>query len=165
MEGGGGGGELEAEMVLSSMPASFQSYQVVLSVIQYFIPLFIISFAYTRMGVKLWLSQTPGAAQEKRDQMILVNKKKVRKERQKYIFISYKMSYCVAISLLLLWKDPSSVTNGGLDWKEGVNGMEMSTWKFDIHFMNVWRIFLGNKMNIWSIWTNLKCVVCSCNAQ
>lgn len=74
---GGGGGELEAEMVLPSMPGSFQSYQVVLSVIQYFIPLFIISFAYTRMGVKLWLSQTPGAAQEKRDQMILVNKKKV----------------------------------------------------------------------------------------
>ncbi len=61
-------------------PASFQTYQVALSAIQYFIPLCIISFAYARMGVKLWLTRTPGAAQQKRDEMILVNKKKVNRE-------------------------------------------------------------------------------------
>ena len=46
--------------------------------LQYLLPLLIISFAYVRMGIKLWLTKTPGAAQQKRDEMILVNKKKVQ---------------------------------------------------------------------------------------
>ena len=49
-----------------------------LAAVQYLIPLTAISFAYVRMGTKLWLNKTPGTAQLKRDQMILVNKKKVR---------------------------------------------------------------------------------------
>lgn len=56
---------------------AFQSYCLILSAVQYLVPLTAISFAYVRMGMKLWLNKTPGTAQLKRDQMILVNKKKV----------------------------------------------------------------------------------------
>ncbi len=38
----------------------------------------VISYAYLRMCKRLWLTRTPGVAQQKRDRMILVNKKKVR---------------------------------------------------------------------------------------
>ena len=44
---------------------------------QYLLPLSVISYAYLRMCKKLWLTRTPGVAQQKRDRMILVNKKKV----------------------------------------------------------------------------------------
>jgi hypothetical protein len=59
---------------------SFQSYNVALSLVQYVVPLIIITYAYVRMGIKLWLTKTPGAAQHKRDLMILVNKKKASNE-------------------------------------------------------------------------------------
>ena len=49
---------------------------LVLLVIQYAIPLTIISYAYTRMGIKLWLTSTPGNADNQRDERILINKKK-----------------------------------------------------------------------------------------
>ena len=54
----------------------FQTYMLVLLVIQYAIPLTIISYAYTRMGIKLWLTSTPGNADNQRDERILINKKK-----------------------------------------------------------------------------------------
>ncbi|CAG0896868.1 unnamed protein product [Cyprideis torosa] len=46
---------------------------------QYFIPLLLISYAYTRMGIKLWGSEMPGNAQGSRDAIILKNKVKVRR--------------------------------------------------------------------------------------
>ena len=52
---------------------------MLLSLVQYVLPLTAISFAYAKMGTKLWLNKTPGAANVKRDQMIVVNKKKVRR--------------------------------------------------------------------------------------
>ena len=48
----------------------------VLMVIEYAIPLTIISFVYIRMGIKLWLTNTPGNAHDQRDERILINKKK-----------------------------------------------------------------------------------------
>lgn len=48
-------------------------------VIEYALPLVIISIAYGRMGTRLWLTRTPGTAQDKRDECILSNKKKVRR--------------------------------------------------------------------------------------
>ena len=57
---------------------NYETYNFLLSIVQYVLPLFVISFAYARMGTKLWLTKTPGVAQQKRDRMILVNKKKVR---------------------------------------------------------------------------------------
>ena len=46
-------------------------------IVEYFVPLAIISFAYMRIAFRLWGSKTPGAAQDQRDHNILVNKKKV----------------------------------------------------------------------------------------
>ena len=57
----------------------FHTYNVLLSLVQYVLPLTAISFAYAKMGTKLWLNKTPGAANVKRDQMIVVNKKKARR--------------------------------------------------------------------------------------
>ena len=51
-----------------------------LCLVQYFVPLMAISFAYIRIAVVLWGSKTPGAAQDQRDQIVLRNKKKVRKK-------------------------------------------------------------------------------------
>ena len=62
----------------SNPMASFNAYSLLLSVVQYVVPLLLITFAYVRMGTRLWLTRTPGAAQVKRDQMILANKKKVK---------------------------------------------------------------------------------------
>ena len=44
----------------------FKIYNIVLMILQYAIPLMIISFAYTRMGIKLWLTHTPGNAHDQR---------------------------------------------------------------------------------------------------
>ncbi len=41
----------------------FNSYMIVLIVMEYAIPLTVISYAYLRMGVKLWLTRTPGKQQ------------------------------------------------------------------------------------------------------
>ena len=57
--------------------ATFNIYTIGIAVVQYLVPLLIISVAYIRMGKRLWSNKTPGAAQEERDQMIKNNKKKV----------------------------------------------------------------------------------------
>ena len=55
----------------------YKVYCVVLVLLEYAAPLFIISMAYLRMGIKLWGQETPGHADTARDDMILRNKKKV----------------------------------------------------------------------------------------
>jgi len=57
----------------------FKWYKNSLCLLQYFIPLVIISGAYIRMAVALWSSRTPGAAQLDRDRQMMNNKKKVIK--------------------------------------------------------------------------------------
>lgn len=57
--------------------ANFIFNIVIQMVIEYALPLVIISFAYAHMGTRLWLTRTPGTAQGKRDECILSNKKKV----------------------------------------------------------------------------------------
>lgn len=58
--------------------AEIQLYRYVLVLVQYFIPLFVISFVYIQMAFRLWGSKTPGNAQDSRDITMLKNKKKVR---------------------------------------------------------------------------------------
>jgi leucokinin receptor len=53
------------------------SYRVVLLVLQYLIPLCVISCVYIRMALTLWGSKTPGNAQSTRDATLMKNKKKV----------------------------------------------------------------------------------------
>lgn len=52
-------------------------YRRVLAVVQYAIPLCIISFVYIRMALRLWGSKAPGNAQDSRDATLMKNKKKV----------------------------------------------------------------------------------------
>ncbi|XP_023342701.1 tachykinin-like peptides receptor 99D [Eurytemora carolleeae] len=54
-------------------------YMNLLCLVQYFIPVVLISFAYIRMAVVLWGSRTPGTAQIERDRAVTNNKKKVIK--------------------------------------------------------------------------------------
>lgn len=54
-------------------------YRRVLAVVQYAIPLCIISFVYARMALRLWGSKAPGNAQDSRDATLMKNKKKVSK--------------------------------------------------------------------------------------
>eukprot|EP00095_Tigriopus_kingsejongensis_P004717 maker-scaffold763_size101323-snap-gene-0.15 protein:Tk04717 transcript:maker-scaffold763_size101323-snap-gene-0.15-mRNA-1 annotation:"lymnokinin receptor" len=67
------------ELSMFHRAMTLETYNCVLTVVQYVLPLFIISFAYIRMGFKLWLTKTPGVAQVKRDEMIVINKKKTIK--------------------------------------------------------------------------------------
>jgi len=57
----------------------FMWYKNFLCLVQYFIPLILISGAYIRMAVALWSARTPGAAQLERDIAVMNNKKKVIK--------------------------------------------------------------------------------------
>jgi len=55
----------------------FQVYCVALAVLEYFLPVLVMSMCYAKMGYKLWGQTTPGQAQKGRDDKILRNKKKV----------------------------------------------------------------------------------------
>uniref|UniRef100_UPI0022EC438F neuromedin-K receptor-like n=2 Tax=Anopheles cruzii TaxID=68878 RepID=UPI0022EC438F len=65
--------------VVNFEQAEIQLYRYVLVLVQYFIPLFVISFVYIQMAFRLWGSKTPGNAQDSRDITMLKNKKKVIK--------------------------------------------------------------------------------------
>ncbi|KAK3926753.1 RYamide receptor [Frankliniella fusca] len=58
---------------------AMMTYRLVLWVLQYLMPLCIITFVYARMALRLWGSTTPGTAQDSRDANIMKNKKKVIK--------------------------------------------------------------------------------------
>ncbi|XP_055627554.1 neuropeptide Y receptor type 1 [Toxorhynchites rutilus septentrionalis] len=60
----------ESEMLL---------YRYILTLVQYFIPLCVISFVYIQMAFRLWGSRMPGNAQDVRDNTVLRNKKRVIK--------------------------------------------------------------------------------------
>jgi len=57
--------------------AVYQGYCVLLVILEYLVPLSIITMAYLRMGMRLWWARTPGQANQLRDDKILKNKKKV----------------------------------------------------------------------------------------
>ena len=46
-------------------------------IVEFFLPLLIISVTYSRLSYHLWGNKTPGIAQDTRDQVLLGNKKKV----------------------------------------------------------------------------------------
>ncbi|XP_014677510.1 PREDICTED: tachykinin-like peptides receptor 99D, partial [Priapulus caudatus] len=53
-----------------------RDYTIYLLVLQYFAPLLLITSAYLRIGYRVWGNQTPGNAQDARDEAINRNKKK-----------------------------------------------------------------------------------------
>lgn len=52
-------------------------YHTTLVLLQYLVPLTIITWVYARMGLALWGATAPGNAQTERDANIMRNKKKV----------------------------------------------------------------------------------------
>lgn len=54
-------------------------YRVIILLVQYVVPLCIISCVYARMALRLWGSHAPGNAQFIRDATLMKNKKKVTK--------------------------------------------------------------------------------------
>ncbi|CRK91705.1 CLUMA_CG005351, isoform A [Clunio marinus] len=66
-------------------------YRYTLVLVQYIIPVCVISFVYIQMAIKLWGSKTPGNAQDVRDFNLLKNKKKVIK-----MLVIVVVLFCVA---------------------------------------------------------------------
>ncbi|XP_011182823.2 RYamide receptor [Zeugodacus cucurbitae] len=56
-----------------------KAYRYALVIVQYCVPCCVISFVYVQMAVKLWLTETPGNAEDTRDMALMRNKKKVIK--------------------------------------------------------------------------------------
>ena len=53
-------------------------FSLVIMVLQYFLPLFVLMFTYTRIGVVIWIKRIPGEAESNRDQRVAASKRKVR---------------------------------------------------------------------------------------
>lgn len=56
--------------------STLQAYNIILIVVDYIIPMIIISISYSRISCRLWCSPTPGVACSARDAAITSNKKK-----------------------------------------------------------------------------------------
>lgn len=70
-------------------------YILCLVIIQYLLPLIIITGAYIRMAAQLWGATAPGNKEESRDAVVLRNKKKVTVN----ILIFWKM-HCLRFPLI-----------------------------------------------------------------
>ena len=52
-------------------------YSLALMVLQYFLPLSVLSFTYSRIGIVIWVKRPPGEAESNRDQRMAASKRKV----------------------------------------------------------------------------------------
>ena len=52
-------------------------YSLVIMVLQYFLPLFVLLFTYTRIAIVIWVKKPPGEAENQRDQRLAASKRKV----------------------------------------------------------------------------------------
>ena len=53
------------------------AYSIAVVVLQYFLPLAILSFTYANIGVVIWVKKAPGEAENTRDQRLAASKRKV----------------------------------------------------------------------------------------
>jgi len=58
-------------------PSQRYAYSIVVMVLQYFLPLTILSFTYANIGVVIWVKKAPGEAENSRDQRLAASKRKV----------------------------------------------------------------------------------------
>ncbi|XP_014277089.1 RYamide receptor [Halyomorpha halys] len=78
-----------------NMPAElYESYRTTLVLLQYFLPLIVISYAYARVALTLWGSTAPGNAQTDRDSNIMRNKKKVLKVIKMLVIVVVLFALC-----------------------------------------------------------------------
>ncbi|XP_064457153.1 RYamide receptor-like [Ornithodoros turicata] len=73
-------------------PEQTTYYSMALMILQYFFPLVVLIFTYTRIAIVVWGKETPGEAQDARDQRMAASKRKMIK----------MMIACVA-AFLLCW--------------------------------------------------------------
>lgn len=76
-----------------NVPHFGQIYQLYLVLVQYFFPLLIISYAYFRIGYRIWGTEAPGYAVDSRDEIRNRNKRKV----------SYYVSVTIDILILQIY--------------------------------------------------------------
>ena len=60
-------------------------YTVTIMILQYFLPLFVLTFTYTRIAIVIWIQKPPGEAENNRDQRIAASKRKVNYTLSLYI--------------------------------------------------------------------------------
>jgi neuropeptide Y receptor len=65
-------------------------YSLVIMVLQYFLPLFVLTFTYTWIGIVIWVQKPPGEAQNTRDQRMAASKRKVREREKERIGERYR---------------------------------------------------------------------------
>lgn len=58
-------------------PSQQYAYSLSLLILQYFLPLVVLSFTYGRIGYIIWIKAIPGEAERKRDQKMAASKRKV----------------------------------------------------------------------------------------
>ncbi|XP_076349058.1 RYamide receptor-like [Tachypleus tridentatus] len=67
-------------------------YGMALMTLQYFLPLLVLIYTYTRIAIVVWVKQTPGEAEDSRDQRLAASKRKM-----------VKMMFIVATVFTLCW--------------------------------------------------------------
>lgn len=79
-------------------------YRALLVFVQYVIPLFIMTWAYSGIGFALWGSSVPGNAQSQRDLNLMRNKKRVSVSRSHIVFIRMMTLFILSHIVFYAWK-------------------------------------------------------------
>ena len=61
-------------------PSQRYVYSIAVMVLQYFLPLSILSVTYAHIGVVIWAKRAPGEAENTRDRKLAASKHKVRRD-------------------------------------------------------------------------------------
>ena len=76
-------------------------YSWLLMILQYLFPLTVLIFTYTRIALVVWGKQTPGEAEDGRDQRLAASKRKVNLHPNYFAYYFFPLSFSLAFSLPL----------------------------------------------------------------
>lgn len=94
-----------------SEPEFDSKYTTMLMVLQYGVPVTVLVFTYTRIGIVIWCHRIPGEAENSRDQRIYKSKKKVSKRDSSSLINSIpEIAYTVEKRISVLLSAVSSLT-------------------------------------------------------
>ena len=60
------------------------TYTLLIMILQYFLPLFVLTFTYSKIAVVIWIQKPPGEAENNRDQRMAASKRKVNASYSEY---------------------------------------------------------------------------------
>jgi len=69
-------------------------YSISVMILQYFLPLSILSFTYINIGVVVWVKKVPGEAENNRDRRMAASKRKVVAQVFSFSFLQLLLWYC-----------------------------------------------------------------------